>query len=1096
VDISESNDRLTEIRGSIQTLKAAISRSGPPSPVEYRGTALLWTNTHHQAGTAEEEMQNSPAQVILTRDVQKDYLEEVEEMVQAALDISVPSLSEDSANVPIEAQRLLTPNSENHLAAALSWQPQAIVDTALAQLAEDAEELIHRKINTVNRLRNTIIYSERIRQEWEVRLKRLNPQSEEKHDCGAQQKAPESHDLAGLGFGGFDTSFDANASSSFAAGTTVLGQPGELVMDEDLSMSMQPQGLSRLSIIDVPASVPPPRPTVVTSLSGSPIVPSTQHSPVLQQRQQGSSPSMATPLSPRIPSSAPAGRGKSSTIKDFDVIKPISKGAFGSVYLAKKRTTGDYYAIKVLKKSDMVAKNQVTNVKAERMIMMNQADSNFVVKLFYTFQSRDYLYLVMEYLNGGDCAALIKALGSLEEDWVQNYIAEVVLGLEHLHSRGVVHRDLKPDNLLIDSRGHLKLTDFGLSKIGILKRQAVAQQPPAPSRRPSLAASALKSFDSRASTPSDTEFARSSYFLPDGQAISSSKSESSASGSDAARMLPFGRGSSAMLTGEFSVSTGEPAQAQPKKAFAQGTPDYIAPESILGMESAEAVDWWALGVICYEFLYGFPPFHADTPNELFDNILSRRLDWYEGEADISPDARDFMNRLLCIDPKKRLGAKGCEEVKRHPFLSGVDWANLLNTDAAFVPKISDPEDTDYFDARGAVHQVFDDDDIPASIPPAPPAQTQGNPLEKPASEPPPSTTRSPRERSETAPAPSSVDDFGTFNFKNLPVLQQANQEVIRKLRSEQMQPLGLAFDQYPPSHPRHAALSRGGSGAFDLRSASGPESPATSISSAASTPSRGYPFSTSNRSSHSRRPSENQAMASFKLPQDFSNEGASVNRRNSMPSRIRAQSAAGVLGRPVGIAEMWHSRQQTNTTYSDSTPASSVSSPSTNNKDASFVNTGQLEPSPIIETTPKTVDCLIAEDNPISSKVLETILIRLGCRCVVVTNGEEVIRCTMGELVFDVIFMDMLMPILDGESAARMIKSTKNANQQTPIVAVTSYELKDAQLSEEGTMFSAILQKPVTKNDVLQTMKRLGFATKSQTSNSISGTKTTTEVIV
>lgn len=72
--------------------------------------------------------------------------------------------------------------------------------------------------------------------------------------------------------------------------------------------------------------------------------------------------------------------------------------------------------------------------------MMNQASSEFVVKLFWTFQSRDYLYLVMEYLNGGDCAALIKAMGALEEDWARSYIAEVILGLDHLHSKGVVHR--------------------------------------------------------------------------------------------------------------------------------------------------------------------------------------------------------------------------------------------------------------------------------------------------------------------------------------------------------------------------------------------------------------------------------------------------------------------------------------------------------------------------------------------------------------------------------------------------------------------------------------------------------------------------------
>jgi serine/threonine-protein kinase RIM15 len=144
--------------------------------------------------------------------------------------------------------------------------------------------------------------------------------------------------------------------------------------------------------------------------------------------------------SPHIASMPPSSKTTPSSIKDFEIIKPISKGAFGSVFLAKKKVTGDYYAIKVLKKSDMIAKNQITNVKAERMILMKQGESPFVVKLLWTFQSRDNLYLVMEYLNGGDCAALIKAVGSLPEEWTRNYIAEVTLGLEYLHQRGVSHR--------------------------------------------------------------------------------------------------------------------------------------------------------------------------------------------------------------------------------------------------------------------------------------------------------------------------------------------------------------------------------------------------------------------------------------------------------------------------------------------------------------------------------------------------------------------------------------------------------------------------------------------------------------------------------
>lgn len=146
------------------------------------------------------------------------------------------------------------------------------------------------------------------------------------------------------------------------------------------------------------------------------------------------------PLSPKIPTIATLSRATPTSIKDFDIIKPISKGAFGSVFLAKKKTTGDYFAIKVLKKADMIAKNQVTNVKAERMILMTQSESPFVAKLYWTFQSKENLYLVMEYLNGGDCAALVKTLGSLPEEWTKNYIAEVILGLESLHKRGIIHR--------------------------------------------------------------------------------------------------------------------------------------------------------------------------------------------------------------------------------------------------------------------------------------------------------------------------------------------------------------------------------------------------------------------------------------------------------------------------------------------------------------------------------------------------------------------------------------------------------------------------------------------------------------------------------
>ena len=127
------------------------------------------------------------------------------------------------------------------------------------------------------------------------------------------------------------------------------------------------------------------------------------------------------------------------SIKDYELVKAISKGAFGSVFLAKKKITGLYYAIKVLRKADMVAKNQVSNIKSERTIL-TQLDSPYVVKLYSTFQSRNHIYLVMEFLNGGDCAALLKAMGQFDEPWAKQYITEMIQGLEFLHLRDIVHR--------------------------------------------------------------------------------------------------------------------------------------------------------------------------------------------------------------------------------------------------------------------------------------------------------------------------------------------------------------------------------------------------------------------------------------------------------------------------------------------------------------------------------------------------------------------------------------------------------------------------------------------------------------------------------
>jgi serine/threonine-protein kinase RIM15 len=666
-----------------------------------------------------------------------------------------------------------------------------------------------------------------------------------------------------------------------------------------------PQPSSPLRI-NKPRALPIPHEGVV-SPTASPMLPGSEFSsPALiphhhrrQSSAAGSDPSRPPP-SPRLnAASAPQARAVPPSIKDFEIIKPISKGAFGSVYLSKKKSTGDYYAIKVLKKADMVAKNQVTNVKAERAIMMWQGESDFVAKLYWTFSSKDYLYLVMEYLNGGDCASLIKVLGGLPEDWAKKYLGEVILGVEHLHSRGIVHRDLKPDNLLIDQKGHLKLTDFGLSRMGLIGRQKRVLNASANDYAPdllkqgpfvraaSISSSRSTSFDFHGhhspgstpqmtpdlggslTTPSYFSLSRETTFNKDSRRASgrsdSGNSDvlnqmfSSFSLNDTAgqqmmrdRRSPIeemseneGNGSPDLLALHQTVSqtsSSEQKNTPPQTSMMPppmalfdpddsnrrfvGTPDYLAPETVNGVGQDEMSDWWSVGCILFEFLAGYPPFHAGTPDEVFENILARKISWPDDEDwDISPEAKDLMNKLLCLEPRERLGANtedkfscGGEEIRKHPWFEGTNWEKLLEDKAQFVPAPENPEDTEYFDSRGATLQSFAEEMEDQSSPPTSTlgaeyhdrphdalsrVRSQVNSMKRglmPLHIPPHVRDMKSRRLSE----PVIADDFGNFAFKNLPVLEKANKDVIQKLRQEAMAAQSKPLPGGPSSGPNSA----------------------------------------------------------------------------------------------------------------------------------------------------------------------------------------------------------------------------------------------------------------------------------------------------
>ncbi|CAL0329446.1 unnamed protein product [Lupinus luteus] len=246
-----------------------------------------------------------------------------------------------------------------------------------------------------------------------------------------------------------------------------------------------------------------------------------------------------------------------TSIEDFEIIKPISRGAFGRVFLARKRATGDLFAIKVL-------------------------------------------------------------------------------ALEYLHSSNVIHRDLKPDNLLIGQDGHIKLTDFGLSKVGLINSTDDLSAP---------------SFSTNG-------------FLGDDE--------------------PKSRHSSKW--------------EERRKHSVVGTPDYLAPEILLGMGHGATADWWSVGVILYELLVGIPPFNAEHPQQIFDNIINRDIQWPKVPGEISFEAYDLMNKLLIESPVQRLGATGAVEVKRHAFFKDINWDTLARQKAMFIPS-TEALDTSYFMSR-------------------------------------------------------------------------------------------------------------------------------------------------------------------------------------------------------------------------------------------------------------------------------------------------------------------------------------------------------------------------------------------------------------
>ncbi|SAL98351.1 hypothetical protein [Absidia glauca] len=268
-------------------------------------------------------------------------------------------------------------------------------------------------------------------------------------------------------------------------------------------------------------------------------------------------------------------------LNDFELLDTLGTGTFGRVYLTKFKTTNKFYAMKVLKKSEVVRLKQVEHLISEKQILAS-VRFPFIVDLFCTFQDDVNLHMLLEYVVGGELFSHLRRAGRFTNDMT---------------------RDLKPENLLIDHQGHIKITDFGFAKTVVDRTWTLC-----------------------------------------------------------------------------------------------GTPEYLAPEIIQSKGHGKAVDWWALGILIFEMLAGYPPFFDDNSFGIYEKILAGKVQF---PAHFDPLAKDLLKRLLVGDRSKRLGnlKGGSEDVKRHKWFRGVDWLGLLekNVRAPIIPPYHHPGDTSNFE---------------------------------------------------------------------------------------------------------------------------------------------------------------------------------------------------------------------------------------------------------------------------------------------------------------------------------------------------------------------------------------------------------------
>lgn len=366
-------------------------------------------------------------------------------------------------------------------------------------------------------------------------------------------------------------------------------------------------------------------------------------------------------------------KGLRMEITELKAVKVVGKGAMGTVFLAHKEGCDKALALKAISKPAIEKQNDGFKRARAELDILRRLRHPFLPSLVGHVETDKVVGFVMDYCPGGDLNYLRRKQSekTFSESIIRFYTAEIILALEHLHSLGIVYRDLKTENILVQSNGHIMLTDFDLSTRlrphGRRQEPSDGADPGQPKSQIRRSRSGAFAMITSCMTSQHWSPTRVSPLTKSSKRSSSKKSEAS-----------------------YAALPNAPTPTYERANSFVGTEEYVSPEMLRGDGHDFAVDWWALGILVYEMLHGKTPFRGATRKETFYNILVRQPHF---TGPWNP-LRDLIVRLLEKEPSRRIGfTNGAAEIKKHRFFNGLDWEAMENVSRApFLPPPMTPED--------------------------------------------------------------------------------------------------------------------------------------------------------------------------------------------------------------------------------------------------------------------------------------------------------------------------------------------------------------------------------------------------------------------